>query len=235
VGHYQNLSIIVPTLNEAESIGKLLKLLDELYPGASVFVSDDNSSDDTENIVREFANAAEQTKVTFLDRKGAGIRGITVSVLDAVQHCMTEFIAVIDGDLQHPPEVIAALYEKAKSGIDLVAGARLPYMEKQGWHRVFATRASTLVARLMLKFRRCDVADPMSGLFLIRRQILVSLIEEHYERFELAGYKILFDILRISPGKLKLANVYYDFAVREAGHSKLRPVHALYFFRSLFK
>jgi dolichol-phosphate mannosyltransferase len=235
VAQYQDLSIIIPTLNEAESIGKLLKLLDELYPGAFVFVSDDNSSDDTENIVKTFAKVAAQTKITFLDRKSASIRGITVSVLDAVRHCETEFVSVIDGDLQHPPEVIAALYQRAKSGIDLVAGARLPYTEKQGWHRVFATRASTLVARLMLKFRRRDVADPMSGLFLIRRQILANLIEDYYERFELAGYKVLFDILRISPEKLQLASVFYDFAVREAGHSKLRPVHALYFFRSLFK
>ena len=232
---YQDLSIIVPTLNEAESIGKLLISLEELYSGALIIISDDNSSDETEQIVNNFAKVARNTHITFLRRKNAKVRGITVSVLEAAQNCTTEFVAVIDGDLQHPPEALAALYAKVKLGFDLVAGARLPYTEKQGWHRVVATKVSTLVARGMLSLRRRNVADPMSGLFVIRRELLAELIENNYERFELAGYKVLFDILRISQRKLRLENVYYNFAVREAGHSKLRPAHALYFFRSLFK
>lgn len=234
MNNYQDLTIIIPTLNEAGNIKTLLNLLLELYPAAKIIVSDDGSSDGTSEIVQTYAQQ-KPDQIKFLCRKNESVHGITVSVIAAVKEATTDFFAVIDGDLQHPPIVIKKLYEQIQGNYDLVAGARLPYIEKQAWYRIVATRLSTLCANLFLKNKGLDITDPMSGLFLSKTSLVKSIIKEHPQRFELAGYKILFDILKIAGNNLRTANVFYDFAVRGTGSSKLTVKHAWFFFRSFWK
>ena len=222
-----DLTIIVPTLNEENNIGILLEELNSLYPDINVFVVDDNSSDTTAEIVREKSNVLS-IKVSLIIRKSSP--GLTASVLDGICAVKTDYFAVMDGDLQHPPSVIEKLYEKVKIN-DLVVGARIPYNENQGFHRILFTRFATFLAKMFLKIKGNKVADPMSGLFCGR----TVLFQENANKdlFELAGYKVLFDYLKILK-EIKTDNVYYQFQFRRGGKSKLKPAHAFYFMRSLF-
>jgi glycosyltransferase involved in cell wall biosynthesis len=94
----QDLTLIIPTLNESGSIGFLLEKLTAYYNGMHIIVSDDGSVDGTEKIVRGFPGGT----VTFLDRRHKSDHGLTASVLEATRLVKTDYFAVIDGDLQHP-------------------------------------------------------------------------------------------------------------------------------------
>ncbi len=231
---YSDFTIIIPTLNEAGNLPTLLAQLLLLYPSAQILVVDDVSKDGTHEVVNNFEQQNPGV-VKLLVRHNAEARGITASVMDGILLTNTKYFSVIDGDLQHPPTVLKLLFEKLLAGQDLVAGARLPYVEKQGFHRIFATKVSTWAAKLILYLRGLKIADPMSGVFAAKTDLVTPLVRNHSKRFEPCGYKVLFDILRIIPTPVSVDNVFYSFAVRESGHSKLRLAHAIYFMRSLFK
>ena len=234
---YSNYTIIIPTYNEGKNIPILLKQLFELYTDLNVIVADDESTDGTQDAVRKYQteNNLSEPQLKLLERVDASDKGITASVVDAAQQITTIYMGVMDGDLQHPPEILGKLVEAHTADKDLVIGARIPYKENQGIHRILVTRFATFIAKLALLRKGYRVSDPMSGFFVCKSDIFKETIKESLARFELRGYKILFDFLRLSSKKLSFDEVLYNFAFRSEGQSKLRPAHALYFVRSLFK
>jgi dolichol-phosphate mannosyltransferase len=236
---YSGVTVVIPTLNEAATIGDLLERLLGMYPGIRIVVADDVSTDGTQGIVQEVlrrsGGAREPAPIFLLERIQVRERGLTASVLDGISRVDTDFFAVMDGDLQHPPEVLARLFEQLERGADMAVAARLPYRENQGWHRILMTRVSKLLARLVLRTRGLRLSDPLSGLFAGRTVLVKEALRTHPDRFEPRGYKVLFDLLRVVETKIKLCQVTYQFGLRPGGHSKLRPAHAFYFLRSMFR
>jgi len=108
---HENLTIILPTLNEAGNIRPLItSLLTELH-GACVIVVDDNSSDGTPDIVREMTEAS--SRVALIARKGKAC--LTTSIMTGVRAATTEYVAWMDADFSHPPKVLKTLYDTALS------------------------------------------------------------------------------------------------------------------------
>ena len=79
---YKDLTVIIPTLNEEKNISKLVGMIMWLYPGVSVTVSDDGSKDETRDLAKKAGARA-------LDRTNKPIKGLCVSVMDAVKICKT--------------------------------------------------------------------------------------------------------------------------------------------------
>lgn len=227
-------TVVIPTLNERATIFQLLEQLQNLYNGIRVLVVDDSSSDGTGELVARFA-AACGPHVSLLERTDRTDFGLTASVLDGLRQVSTEYFIVMDGDLQHPPETVQALCSQLAGGAELSVARRLPYIERQGLHRVFMTQLSTWLAKGKLKTRGLTIADPMSGFFGGHTKSIRRICAGNAERFERSGYKVLFDLLRIAGNHLTVQQVPYHFGVRPGGTSKLRPAHALYFLRSLFR
>lgn len=234
---YDDLSIIIPTLNEAGTIERLLLQLQVLYPGATIIVADEASADGTADIVEAFfkKSSAFPLELKLLRRLNAAERGLTASVLEGLEAVETEYFVVTDADLQHPPEIISSLYEKLSAGAELVIAERRPYVERQPFHRVLMTSCATIVAYSYLYLRGIRIGDPMAGFFGGNTSYIRPIVKQARSRFEPRGYKILFDLLRVAPTDIRLENVTFDFQLRDAGYSKLRPRHAFYFFRSLFR
>ena len=69
------------------------------------------------------------------------------------------------------------------------------------------------------------VADPMSGFFMIRRDIVSRLAP----RLSPDGFKILVDVILSAGGDLKIVEIPYTFRKRVAGESKLTPLVGLDF------
>lgn len=226
------LSILIPTLNESESIALLIERLCELYPLAEIVVIDDGSKDPTQSIVRQLSK--NYPTVSLIDRSLATQHGITASVLDGIRNCSTEFFIVMDGDYQHPPATVADIFAELEQA-DIVIASRRPYVERQALHRRLFTISATLLAQILLRIRGIKIQDPMSGFFGSKTALIQQLVVDCQDKFEPCGYKILFDILRSVDPSLKISEVKYDFGIRPGGHSKLRAVHGLYFFRSLFR
>lgn len=237
-----DLTVIIPTLNEAGSIQELLRALGESLPGVRVIVVDDASTDGTPEAVRLASRHAQRratSEIELLERRDASVRGITASVLEAVRACRTPFFVVMDGDLQHPVHVVSELLEKLAHGADLVVASRESVAEEYSPHRALLSRAASLLASWRLALGGIQIDDPLSGFFGMRRARWQEFVPESgaAPRFELRGYKVLFDLLRTitrSAAKVQVAQVHYHFGVRKSGESKLKPSHALLFFRSLF-
>ena len=226
------LTIIIPTLNEEKSIGQLLDLLEDLAPNVNVIVSDDGSKDQTKKIVETHQGSVN---TFFLDRKDEEIHGLTVSVIDAILNCKTDYFMVMDGDLQHPPEVVPDFLDMLNQGYDLVTGNRVEVAGKWGIFRKLMSYTAILLGRLALAIRRKNkVNDIMTGLYGSKTEMWKKIIEENRNKFTLEGYKVLFDFLKIYPDKLQIGYVDYVFGTRSTGESKITKKVIWLYFKSLF-
>ena len=224
---WKKLTIIIPTLNEGGSIGKLLIKLHSLYPGAKVIVSDDGSKDKTQDIVKKFKG------VHLLDRSNNEIKGLTASVIDAVKIVNTPYLVVMDADLQHPPEKVGGIAEKL---IDypIVVGTRKKVIGDWGFFRKLMSRTAILLGKIRLMGRvRCN--DIVSGFFGTKTTLFKYFINNHETCFEGRGYKVLFDLLKLVKRGTKIGSVTYNFMIREEDQSKIGKRHILIYFKSLFK
>lgn len=111
---HERTSVLIPAFGEESSIASLVETVRSIGPFKEIIVVDDGSTDAT----AERARAAGATVIRHPYNKGNG-----ASVKTAVRAATGEFIVLLDGDGQHPPEDIPKLTEKLTE-FDLVVGAR---------------------------------------------------------------------------------------------------------------
>ncbi|MDQ3144878.1 MAG: polyprenol monophosphomannose synthase, partial [Pseudomonadota bacterium] len=216
------LSVIVPTLNEAGNIAPLLQRLAVALSDIrweAIFV-DDGSVDGTPE--RLTAIAQSDRRVRLIRRIGR--RGLSSAVVEGALASTAPVIAVIDADLQHDETILPDLYAAiAGGGHELAIGTRYAQDGSTGqWDsgRLKISRFATALAAPIMKTR---LSDPMSGLFAVRRDALL----EAAPRLSNVGYKILLDLVASHPRPLAVAEVGYTFAARQSGASKLDQMVAL--------
>ncbi len=227
--NYSEVTVIIPTLNEAENISELIRIILGRYSGIKIIVADDGSSDGTAETVRNACNGSRSVKL--LDRQYEPVHGITASVIDAARAAKTPYIIVIDGDLQHPPEKIGDISKKLAEGNDIAIGTRKIVFGGWPLQRRAVSLAATSLARIKLGRR---VSDPMSGFFGAKRELFNKAAEMNMSRFVKEGYKVLFDLLKCAP-KARIAEVSYNFGERKRGKSKIKARHVIHFLKSLIK
>jgi len=206
-------SIIIPTYNEADNIGPLVERIHAAMgdrPYEILFV-DDNSRDGTADTA---ASLVPKYPVKVLIRKNK--RGLATAILDGLLYIQGEYVCVMDADLQHPPEVLPALFREMDNGRDLVIASRyVPGGGCEGWkltRRIISKGAITLAHVFLPDTRK--YSDPLSGFFAFHRKVV--------EKAQLnpLGYKILLEILLMGDHK-SVAEVPYTFVTRTRGESKL--------------
>lgn len=229
---YNDLTIIIPTLNEEDSINVLLSKLEEYVPNAKIIIADDGSSDKTQEIVTNFKGTL---KIFFLDRKKEDSKGLTASILHAIDFVETPHFIVMDGDLQHPPERVKDFYTALKSGNNLVVGNRIKVVDEWPIHRKLMSKIATILGRISLFFRNKKTAkDIMSGFFGSKTVLWQTLIVTKKSEFNPKGYKILFDFLKLNEAQLKIDNINYVFGSRNFGDSKISKKVIWEYVKSLF-
>lgn len=227
--NYQDTTVIIPTLNEAENIGYLIAKLTYKYPDIKVIVVDDGSIDRTKEI------SGSMHSCTVLDRTNEKIHGLTISVLDGIKTVDTKYCVVMDADGQHPANTIGDLINCLRNGADVVVGTREDN-NNMGFTRKLISRGAVYLGQLSLSLRWAPACqDVVSGFFGIRRDIAVHQIIHDYDKFTLEGYKVLFDLLRVLPNTLTVDEVYYNFGTRKHGHSKMGLKHIKLYFMSLLR
>jgi dolichol-phosphate mannosyltransferase len=212
------LSVIVPTYREGKNIGELVtrlcSVLDPVLAGAyEIIVVDDDSPDGTWELAQQLT--ARHPALRVMRRQGE--RGLSTAVIRGWQAARGEILAVIDADLQHPPETTAELYRAVQAGTDLALATR--HVEGGGvsdWSmfRRFISRGAQLLALVVLPEVIGKVSDPMSGYFMVRRAA-VQEVDLHP-----LGYKILIEVL--ARGRCaSIGEVPYVFRERDQGESKV--------------
>jgi dolichol-phosphate mannosyltransferase len=210
------LSIVVPVLNERDNVVPFVQEVAQVLGNIDweiIFV-DDDSADGTAAWVRELAT--DYGRIRCIQRIGR--RGLSTACIEGMLGSTAPYLAVMDGDLQHDPQILPTMLDLLKhSNTELAVGSR--YVEGGGlgnWDSLretiskFATSLGRVVVPSSLK-------DPMSGFFMLRR----SLLDRVVRNLSGVGFKILLDIFASSPVPVAFKEVPYTFRVRQAGESKL--------------
>lgn len=219
------LSVIVPTRNEAGNVDMLLASIKNAVAGEPVeVIFVDDSTDDTPQVVEAAVGHYPELNVRLIHRlagqRTGGLGGAVVMGLKAAQ---SEYACVMDGDLQHPPEMLPILLKTAHDKqVDLVVATRRAVSSQvNGLNaaRNQISRALDLTARVFFPRQLKGVSDPLAGFFLVRVKAL------DLEGLRPNGFKILLDILVRNP-KLTKAEVPFQFGERFAGQSKASAAEA---------
>lgn len=159
-----DLSVVVPMFNEARNIdaffGRLLAVLDSLAMSYEVICVDDGSSDDTRERILVLAQRLPSVKLIGLSRNF----GKEVALTAGLHRAAGRAVIPIDGDLQHPPELITELIEKWREGYDVVYAARtsrdtdtrLRRLAAHGFYWVFARLSKVKISKEAGDFRLLD-------------------------------------------------------------------------------
>jgi len=224
------ISLVLPTLNEAANLERMLQSVQRVLAAFDyeVIVADDNSPDGTGRIADKLA--AADARIRAIHR--TTYPGLSPSVVDGWRAAHGDVLAVMDADLQHPPEVIGRVVTAIQQGADLaiasryVSGGEIPAW---AFHRRFMSLLGTASVRLALGAKVKGVTDPLSGCFAFRR----STLDPNQLRPD-QGFKVLLEVL--ARGNFgRISEVPYQFATRTGGESKLSLAVALHDIRYVLR
>jgi dolichol-phosphate mannosyltransferase len=210
------LSVVVPCYNERDNIGPMVAALDAALAGMAweVIFVDDDSPDGTAKAAR--ALAAADSRVRCIRRIGR--RGLSSAVIEGALSSSADYVAVIDGDMQHDETRLPLMLAALQGGAQLAVGSRhVAGGDSAGLSSPLREKLSTTGIRVAQLVTGTKVNDPMSGFFMLRREMFEALAA----RLTGQGFKILLDLILASPQKLAIVEIPYKFRPRAAGESKL--------------
>lgn len=204
------LSIVVPVFNEeesiAESVRRLLTLSDRLSSEIDVelvFV-DDGSKDRSLSQLRSFAEQNAAVKVISFSRNF----GHQIAITAGIDLAAGDFVAVIDADLQDPPELIEDMYRMALTGFDVVYGKR---RSRTGDNVIKKVTAAAFYRFLNYI---CEIDIPAdTGDFRLMSRRVVEAFKQLRERYRFVRGMVPWLGFRSVP-------LEYDRAERYAGETK---------------
>lgn len=221
-------TVVVPTRNEAGNVAELVGRL----PLVERVLFVDDSDDDTPRVIERTARGAASPVGLVHRRRCARHDGLAGAVTTGLRQVDSAWICVMDGDLQHPPEVVARLMARAATDdVDLVIASR--HDRDSIDHGLGPVRrvVSWLFGRLaflLFGSRFGGVSDPLSGFFVVRARSL------DMERLRATGFKILLEILVTHP-ELRRDEVGFCFQPRRSGASNGCPTEGYRYLRHLWR
>ncbi len=225
------LAVIVPSYNERDNIALLFDKVTMALAGIpfEFIVVDDNSPDGTAGVVKEMSRRFPNVRCIHR----IGRRGLSSAVTEGISASAAPYFAVVDGDLQHDESILPKMYARAVAGDDIVVGTRYAGDGAVG-DGLSSTReaGSRLATRLSALLTGTKLSDPMSGFFLMRREVF----DEVAPTLSKDGFKILLDII-VSATRFRsrhdralvIGEVPYQFRARHAGESKMNPLVVVQF------
>ncbi len=210
------LTIIIPTLNEVDNVTPLIDGLERVLRTvrwSATFV-DDNSNDGTYELLRTLAHNRPHLQAI----RRIGRRGLSSACIEGMATATTDYVAVMDADLQHDEHLLRPMLSMMESGQwDLVAASR--FLRGASVGPLSARRALMSRTANALSAWLCGVrlSDPMSGFFMVRRR----LFQEVCADLSGHGTKILLDIVTAARRPLRCAELPLRFRERFSGESKL--------------
>jgi dolichol-phosphate mannosyltransferase len=210
------LSVIVPTYNESENVPLLVAKLNDVLAGIAweVIFVDDDSRDGTSGVVRKLAQTSAGN-VRVVQRIGR--RGLSSACVEGALASSAPYIAVMDGDLQHDERLLPRMLEALKAGNEIAVGSRFVPGGDVGEFAANRIKISKMGARLAKLVVKQELSDPMSGFFMLRRDVFERVVR----RLSAKGFKILLDIFASAPRPLKVFELPFTFGSRIKGESKL--------------
>ena len=210
------LTLVVPTFNEGENtallVSEVLREMEKAGRQDFEILFIDDSTDQTPVLLERLAR--ENPAVRWIHRTGE--RGLGTAIVRGFSEARGSVVAVMDGDLQHPPSILPPMIERIEGGADLVIPSRfLPGGSDGGLTlpRKLVSLVARLVARILLSRVR-PVSDPTGGVFMVKREVLAGVV------FDAGSWKILIEIL-VRGCYARVIEIPYRFRARDLGTSKM--------------
>lgn len=217
-------TVVLPTYNEAENVGRMLEALAALPAGCSVIVVDDDSPDGTARVAE--AKQAAGIPVEVIRRRGE--RGLGTAYLAGFRRalaCGATHVVSMDCDCSHDPGALPNLLRAAEEaevviGSRYVPGGCIP--EWPLYRRLLSAAANRFVRALF----RLTARDCTSGFRVYRREVLEAV---DWGRIRSTGYAFLVETLYwATRGEgVRVREVPIRFADRRLGKSKMGAREAL--------
>lgn len=201
------LSVVIPAFNESEMLLKSSEVINRILKQNNILCElvyvDDGSSDDTWKKIEEAAKCHTNVRGVKFSRNFGKEAAIMAGLAEARGDCC----AVIDCDLQHPPETLVEMYRLWEQGYEVIEGVKSDRGNEGALHRLFAKFFYFLVS----KATGFDMQN-MSDFKLLDRKVVDSILELHEK-------KAFFRAMSSWVG-FKTAKVEFEVQEREAGVSK---------------
>ena len=227
------LSVVVPTRNEAGNVETLVRRLGAVLKGVptEVIFVDDSSDDTASTLERIAADPPAGVSILLLHRAPAHQTGLGSAAAEGFKMATGHLVAVMDGDLQHPPELLTRMIEALEDNdFDVVVASRYTSGGSarglNGPARSAVSIVSKLVAQLLFREAR-KTTDPLSGYFVFRRSAIEGL------EFRPIGFKILLEVLVCAAGT-RVGDVPLTFARRHAGESNASMAQGVAYLRHVW-
>ena len=215
------ISVIVPTLNEADNITMLVERIaagfnntDTIY---EILFIDDKSNDGTPDVIKSLA-----INYPIRFKTKVGRRGKAHSLLEGFEAAKYDILCMIDADLQYPPEAIVPMYRLMDaSDTDIVLTNRQDHGTSQV-RKITSAGFNFVFTKLMFGFNY----DSQSGLKLFKKEVINSIsldptpwsfdlefIVRSLERdYKIVSYDITFAERYAGVAKIQVGKVAYELA-----------------------
>lgn len=200
--------VLLPTLNEADSIKEMIERVRKVNPDYNIYVVDSGSTDGTIEVAKQ-----EGAKLIELGEKGKGL-----AIKKAFSLIEEEIAILLDSDTSYAPEEIPDLLQ-ALDGCDVVLGSRFRGRIMEGSMKTqnrLGNRLLTLLARFLYWK---PVSDVCSGFWAFRKDAYKSMdINARHFSLEANFY------VECAKKRLKLCEVPITYGIRR-GETKLNVFH----------
>lgn len=203
------ISIIIPAHNEDEHLATLFNRINTTLTGAGItyeiILVDDGSTDTTDKVVKELALQFPITLITKKKRTGKAN-----AIILGAQKVKYDLTAILDADLQYPPEALPKLMAEISSGADVVVAQRT----KQ--HPVFTRRISAEIYKQVFgKWLHNLNYDVHSGLKVFKTEVIQRLPLKP----SAWGFDIEF-LVKAKQASYKISSIKVEFAARKANRDR---------------
>jgi len=208
------LSVIVPTLNEPHNVEELSRriasALTQIVPFEIIFV--DDSADETPQVLKKLSDTYAFVRYVHRQKN----TGLAMAAVEGFGLAYGETLAVIDADLQHPPQLLAIMYREIEKGADIVLPSRYVESEQSeglNFVRQIISSGAKRIGMIFVPALR-QISDPTGGYFMFRSSVIAG------KKLRPIGWKILVEVMALG-NYSSVVEVPYEFQERYTGYSKM--------------
>lgn len=226
----RDLSVVIPTYNEAENIGPLILKIEEVFQhhgiNGEIVIVDDNSPDGTADIAKKYLEKFDNIRVLEREAK----LGLGYAYKEGFKAVSGRVVMEMDADFSHDPSDIPRIFQKCIEGSDVVIGSRYVRGGRIiGWN--FVRRVVSFFANMLVDiFLRLGVKDNTAGFRAYRREALEAILPN----VKCNSYDFQVEmLLKARERGLTLKEIPVVFRERTRGKSKLGRKEFLKFIKMI--
>lgn len=212
------ITIILPTLNEEKNVSKLVtEIINKFnFNDYSILFVDDGSIDNTRNEIIELKK--KNSNVDYLFR--VNDKDISRAFIEGLKKIQSEYVILMDSDLQHDVSNLNLLTKYLHTEIQFVNGSRFlneSFIFKDYIYNFGRINMSKVFIYIIKKLFKVNITDPLSGFFMIRRDIVLLNENKIYKN----GWKIMLDLYLGTKNIVKFIEIPIKINKRLEGQSKI--------------